>query len=139
VERFSAQLFYKLARTLEYIQTSSSIRPSEDKVPAKLLEADSGHLKMVAQICSEINLKLSAKYALKMSEDFAQKTDITFTARAPMFEVLQDRIQDEMEDNLFMFIHPERADRYDQPELFGKAVNAKFPTNQEDIVETDKC
>jgi hypothetical protein len=52
---------------------------------------------------------------------------------------LQHRIRDEMEDNLFMFIPPERATLYNNAELFGKDVNAKFPGLQFDIVECGNC
>ncbi len=38
-----------------------------------------------------------------------------------------------------MFVPPERAAYYDQPELFGKEVNAKFPDIQFDVVEAGNC
>jgi hypothetical protein len=52
---------------------------------------------------------------------------------------LERTITWEMEDKLFMYIPPERADRYDQKELFGKDVNAKFPTIQYDAAEAGNC
>ena len=44
-----------------------------------------------------------------------------------------------MADKSFMFVPPERAAYYDQPELFGKEVNAKFPDIQFDVVEAGNC
>src|SRR5260370_16343987 len=44
-----------------------------------------------------------------------------------------------MEDKLFMYIPPDRAERYDQKELLGKSVNAKFPGIQYDAVEAGNC
>lgn len=52
---------------------------------------------------------------------------------------LESTIAAEMADKSFMFVPPERAAYYDQPELFGKEVNAKFPDIQFDVVEAGNC
>jgi hypothetical protein len=88
--------------------------------------------------CISIGLRLSAKYIsrnLKESAGGKQK----FSEWQKTVPELQHRIRDEMEDNLFMFIPPERAALYNNPELFGKDVNAKFPSIQYDVTEAGNC
>jgi hypothetical protein len=52
---------------------------------------------------------------------------------------LHDRIRDELEDRLFMYIPSDRAEFYDKSDLFGKDVITKFPTIQFDMVEAGNC
>ncbi len=63
----------------------------------------------------------------------------TFYELTGILTHLEQTITWEMEDRLFTYIPPDHASRYDQKELFGKDVNAKFPTIQFDLVEAGNC
>jgi hypothetical protein len=58
---------------------------------------------------------------------------------AASFRELEVRISDEIHGVMFMHIPSERAAFYDQADLFGKDVIAKFPTVQFDVVEAGNC
>src|SRR5207245_7948003 len=55
------------------------------------------------------------------------------------FKELSERIRDDLQARLFLWIPPERSRFYSQKKLFGKLVADKFPQASEDIEEAGKC
>lgn len=137
MEKFSAELFYNigvlLAQAMEFSEP-----PRTGPVPyEKQMEILRRTLAVMEKSCSRISLALSVK---------AIKRAIERLSRSPSQEIIKEmlgeidqRITDEMEDNLFMFIPQDRAVFYDSKELFGAEVNATFPELQFDIVEAGNC
>jgi hypothetical protein len=140
MEQYYAHAFYQIARCLEALARLSTKEVDDLIIPSDdFLERDSKGLKGVAESCALVGLTLSTMYAQRMSETIAPGKKLTFAERAKHFTILQDRIQDEMSLMLVMRIPQEQAELYDKAELFGKNVNARFPTIQFDVVEAGNC
>ena len=88
--------------------------------------------------CSQIGLHQALKHIARLKIGLQKDSLIAGDIQTALAE-LHERIRDEMEDRLFMYIPSDRAPFYKQPELFGKVVNAQFPTIQFDIVEAGNC
>jgi hypothetical protein len=86
-----------------------------------------------------IQLHLSAKRAAYILREVKTNIIVIHKELQERLRELQHLIEDEMEEKLFMHVPPERANFYEQPTLFGQAVNAKFPQTQYDIVEAGNC
>jgi hypothetical protein len=137
MEKFSAGTFYVLARIIEQIADHGRTHPPDEIIPADRAEYDSENLLEVAADCSAIGLRLSATCANELAEKL--KEEITFGERSSILDILQGRIKDEMNTQLFLYIPTERVWSYDQKELFGQGVNNKFPEAQFDITEAGNC
>lgn len=142
MEEFSAVVFYHIGRYLVYLQRQGQVAAEESnpnnilteeqlRKPLEVLEAIRTH-------CKEIGLGLSVKTIARIVEQ-AEGGTLSHKALQDGAEDLARRISDEIEDKLFMFVPSERAALYNQAELFGKEVNAKFPAIQFDVVETGNC
>jgi hypothetical protein len=136
MEKFRADGFFEISRLLQSFYSVSYPKPEiligED---AKLVTE---WLPDLQNNCALIGLRLSAKYISKEIENLkAGKTSVADWQKT--IPELQHRIRDEMEDKLFMYIPPERADRYDQPQIFGKDVHSRFPAIQYDATEAGNC
>lgn len=139
MERYSAHMFYQVARLLENLASLTTKTLENEFVPDTMLEGDSKGMKSAAAMCDSVGLTLSSMYAGQSSEVLTLGKQVTFRERSERIKVLQDRIQDEMSLLLVMRIPVRQAEFYDKPELFGKAVNAKFPGIQFDVVEAGNC
>ena len=135
MEQFRVASFFDISRVLEALRTAEvddkSIIKKDSVIPSKWLPD-------LVTKCESIGLRLSAKYVTRAISTL-NKEKSTVGDWREMIPELQHRITDEMDDRLFMYIPPERADRYDEKELLGKEVNAKFPTIQYDITEAGNC
>ena len=135
MEKFSADVFFEISRLL---QTFVSANASEESIVNANSKMVKEWLPDLRSACASVGLRLSVKYISRSLEELKKgKTKVAEWQKT--VPELQHRIRDEMEDNLFMFIPPERAARYANAELFGQAVNAKFPGIQFDIVECGNC
>jgi hypothetical protein len=70
---------------------------------------------------------------------FADNPSTVFGDLAPAIEQLRSNIRREMSASLFFYVPSRQAEFYAQKELFGAAVNAKFPSIQFDMVEAGNC
>jgi hypothetical protein len=138
MERFSAQKFFNLATILEDLtrleETGTQPLGQQDKdVIDKWFEN-------LRKDCLAIGLKISAVHAQRII-DQVRSGGVTHPKhlQAQLLPELRNRIQDELGDKMFMYIPPERAERYDQKEIFGAEVNAKLPAVQYDAVEAGNC
>jgi hypothetical protein len=102
-----------------------------DSKPASMLEFTKTN-------CVELGLSVSAKCVQHMSERMADNTT-TYGEMMDLFGQLDRTIFWEMEDKLFMFVPPDRAEAFNKPELLGKDVSTGFPQLQFDIVEAGNC
>lgn len=134
MQKFSAVAFYDIAATL---QEMSHAEATQERISpnSKLVE---DFLPRIEKLSAGIGLTLSNKLITRMRESLT-KEDVTVQQFQEWIPELHRRIVDEMEDRLFLYIPSDRAALYDRVELFGKEVNAKFPTIQFDLVEAGNC
>ena len=94
-------------------------------------------LKRVKAECEAIGLRFSAMCI----GDFLKSVHGRLTSKE-LIQALsetENSIRREMSLVNFFYMPSEQADFYSQDELFGVAVNAKFPSIQYDIVEAGNC
>ncbi len=120
-------------RNAEGIQSTRTRKP-----PIVGLDSAAAFLRSQKDRCAEIGLLLSEKAEDRLISKLTQKAQPWSEFEASIAEIHQ-RIKDEMEDKLFMLMPSDRAPFFDQPELLGKDVAAKFPKTQYDIVEAGNC
>ena len=90
--------------------------------------------------CSDVGLKVSAALIANRKEYYGSKSvAMTGTEFSTDMEHLAETIRIEMSQVQFMYMPAEQAAFYNQKELFGQDVNAKFPGIQFDIVEAGNC
>src|SRR5580704_12023066 len=92
-------------------------------------------LTTVEKQCENIGLKLAAKAAREYREEIEAGRIKTFSDASEAVVTLDKIIVLQLRENLFMFISPEQAAFYSKPQLFGEAVNNRFPGCQFDIEE----
>lgn len=138
MQEFSAVVFWNIGVLIGRLQKDFSKRNPGQKFEALKDEhpAIDVHQSIVKR-CAEIGLKVSSKCGESIVREL--KEGYTSGEFSKDLEQLENTIRWEMEDKLFMYIPPDRAERYDEPELLGTAVSAKFPAIQYDIVEAGNC
>jgi hypothetical protein len=96
-------------------------------------------LTSVEKNCEDIGLKL----AVQATRDYRVEIECgrikTYTDASEAISTLDKIITLQLRENLFMFIPPDRAAFYAEPQLFGEAVNKRFPRCQYDIEESGNC
>ncbi len=135
MEQFSARRFFEIAVALGMLDsgaTGSELGEDAAKFTIKWLGD-------IASDCRAIGLQLSATHAERIKWKVEQKYIKTEKAIQEYLPELRNRIEDELAVNLFMFVPSERAEFFDKPELFGRDVNARFPTIQFDMTEAGNC
>jgi hypothetical protein len=145
VEKFSADIFFTIGQYLCIAQRTFKDRiRQEGNSAATVLGApsseskDNAILNSIKEACSQIGLTVSTKCVTSLIR-MRNQENVTMGQVIDAIHTLEQTITWEMEDRLFMYINPNRAARYDQPELFGKDVNTKFSTIQFDLVEAGNC
>jgi hypothetical protein len=140
MEQFSADIYFALASYLANLRADLKTVPAETKVEAQVLQWAKGDVDIWAEIsnlCESIGLRASTKCVKSILENHVKES--TVGKMIEEISQLEDIIQWEMQDRLFMFIPSDRADRYNKSELFGTDVTAKMPQTQFDIVEAGNC
>jgi hypothetical protein len=141
MQRFSADTFYLISRYLERVKHRLDDQVKKGKTREdKLDPAGSTGLSIFENIveqCTAIGLTVSAKCASGMTD--LMKAGSTFGQAMDQLAMLEKTIKYEMEDKLFMYIPPDRAELYNSKEIFGTEVNSKFPEIQFDAVEAGNC
>lgn len=143
MQQFSADMFYVIAQYLDRIHLRIEQRFKEGSTRETEMSAlDSGSdafkaLNTIKDSCVKIGLTVSVKCVddlIKMNQGRSTLGDLMDQTAN-----LEKTIRYEMEDKLFMYIPPDRAEFYDSKEMFGADVNTKFPTIQFDLVEAGNC
>jgi hypothetical protein len=140
MEKFSAEIFFHIGvsicetKSLTAMEQRTPDAPAETK--ALIRNTRTRLLNVLQTHCGSIGLTQSVKGVNRL-----QKTHEAASSEQIIGALteIDNRIADEMGDHLFMHIPTDRASFYNQPELFGKDVNAKFPTIQFDVVEAGNC
>jgi hypothetical protein len=135
MEKFSAHIFFAISIVLEKLRHYAV---DEDRVLKKDGVIPSEWLPDLNVKCQEIGLRYSSKYITRTIEQI-RKGETTIAEWKEMIPEIQNRIMDEMEDNLFMYIPSARAGRYDLAEPFGAQVAKDFPSCSFDAKEAGNC
>jgi len=136
MKKFDAHSFFGIARVLERLR-NVQVEPPEQMIGKESVIATTW-LPDLKSRCDALNLSLASKLIARVIGRIDRGV-ASVKDWQEMIPEVQSRIQDELEQNLFMFIPPDRASRYDTPELLGAEVNKKFPTIQYDVVEAGNC
>lgn len=151
MQRFSAGAFYRIGKLLEELRhvwsqpvgvgdaAYSFVKRPDPFVQEGDATALANLLALIRENCDSVGLNLSVRAIDSLSQTLQQPNAITYKQVPSRIEELDRRIQDEMRNHLFMFIPPKDAEKYDKAELFGVAVNTKFPKAQFDIIEAGNC
>jgi hypothetical protein len=140
MEKYFAESFYQLARTIEYIATRSRNNvESSNQLPEELRKSHIDGLTAALGMCKHVNLALSALYVDRFIKELKSTKPMTGIEFADKLGILQDRIQDETSQTLILRIPPERASRYEQAQPFGAEVDTKFPSVAFDAKEAGNC
>ena len=140
MEKFSAENFMIIAKFLANARAKASAMGSlETKVNNNLLEGSPGHtiLTAVRNGCEKIGLRISVKSADYILESGTGQDTVGSIIES--ISQLEKTITWEMEDRLFMYIPPARAERYELAEPFGPEVAKGFPAASFDTKEAGNC
>jgi hypothetical protein len=142
MEKFAADVFFALGRQLAIARQNVEVqinlpgnsRDTEMPAASSLsIEITNG----IKKQCSSIGLRISEKCIDNILAMLSKP--VTLGNLSDAFAHLEKTIKWEMEDRLFMYIPLDRAERFNQVELFGAGVNAKFSSTQYDMVEAGNC
>ena len=142
MEKFSADGFYAISQYLTNVKHNFERRIKEGATREDFLEAkpESTGLRTfesIKSLCGSSGLRVAVKCADDMIKLVRNGTKVG--EAMDQLAILEKTIMYEMEDKLFMYIPPERAQFFDSKEMFGTDVNTKFPTIQFDLVEAGNC
>lgn len=87
----------------------------------------------------QLGLKQSLKYINTIRDDKLSAGDFTFAMLRHEADILQQRIDHELDDIVTGFIPIDRVPYLENEELFGPEVNARFPSATADIVAAGTC
>jgi hypothetical protein len=147
MEKFSAEAFYKIARFIEM----ASIGGEEAK--RIMMELGRGAGVSIRPHCEALGLAMSVTQTHRVKQAIDHMDEVT--AETPQdqeaikrvnleyqtaMKSLQERIQDEMAKNLFLFVPPEDAPFYNNADAYAPvAAVAKWAHLSEDFSEGAKC
>jgi hypothetical protein len=139
MEKFAAEEFCRICSNLSGMSEfylSNEVKPLEMDVRV----AVASRLSTAVQTCRQIGLEVTARQ-IEANVDvlLSHAGFVTGIQLSQILACLGQALVSEMSIHLFMRIVPKQAAYYSQPELFGKDVNAKFPSIQFDLVEAGNC
>jgi hypothetical protein len=140
MEKFSALSFYEIGERLALLDSVLEGDESNGAAEKKNFKDGGAASKAFLEIkenCRKIGLAIAMKCIDGIIEQGLRGT--TTEELIHSMTELNRIIKWEMEDRLFTYVPPDQASRYDQKELFGQNVNAKFPNIQFDLVEAGNC
>jgi hypothetical protein len=82
---------------------------------------------------------MSALAAGRLLESSQSTDTLSWEDRAAALRELENRITDEMESILFLYVPRERVPYYDTIDLFGANIRTTFPSITYDVEEAGKC
>jgi len=89
--------------------------------------------------CEAIGLTYSVKYIQKRFMPEMKKGGITFGEVGQKIRELHDRISDEMQESLFLFVPKGNSQYFHKPQLFGPEVASAFPSVSFNVEEAGNC
>ncbi len=144
MNKFDGGKYLSVAANLGATSAWLAQRPS---VPMSVqnLQNTKAQLLERAKECREIGLKVSGRQfemaAASMDDalNAPQGVAFAFAQASTMIDALQNAMISEMESHLFLWIKSDKADYYEQPELFGATVARQFPSTSQDVCSAGNC
>lgn len=138
MERFAASAFIYISQSLASLKSVMGTGPSETTFgPMEPTDGMYGLVDSIGERCTEIGLKTAQECVKELLNDLRHGT--TNGKLITAFTELDNTIRREMRGVSFFHMPASQAEFYDQSELFGLDVNAKFPSIQYDMVESGNC
>ncbi|MGD0736891.1 MAG: hypothetical protein ABR976_17295 [Terracidiphilus sp.] len=141
MENFSATAFFRIATQLTILASACNQDQAAGKRILLLPEQKQIFLDAVIEIkerCAELGLKVSQRSAGYLI-NLMNQPDTIFSGLGSDIGNLRSSILWEMDEIRFFHMPSKQEEFYDQKELFGATVNAKFPSVQFDMVESGNC
>jgi hypothetical protein len=135
--KFSASQFYTIADVLASLEAIINAAKPDEEVNQATREKLTKMVTNIGKRCEEINLSMSLCSVERLSK--AVGSHDKFQKFKGLFEELNNRIHDEIQDNLFLFIPKTHVRFYEAEQLFTAQVEAAFPSATYDIKEAGKC
>ncbi|MGD0942410.1 MAG: hypothetical protein ABR905_22180 [Terracidiphilus sp.] len=138
MEHFSAAAFMFISRSLADLRVALREIPADRQLwPNGVGSAPSQLVSAVGERCAELGLVTSVRCVQDITLDIGQ--GVIASALIASLVELDNTVRREMSTHRFFHMPGSRAELYDQNELFGPNVNAKFPSIQYDMVEAGNC
>ena len=135
MEKFIADKYFKIGSVLGSL--IGALEQESGKSPRLEGAIISGWLSEITENCKSIGLIQSAK-AAKHEHDTRRKN---VTELSVSVDALRRLIENEMEEHLFLWVPPHRADFYskDAEAIIGKDCCDRFPSIRREVEESVKC
>lgn len=138
MEQFSAKAFYLMGLYLAGARRGLERQSRELKIePGPLTGYGAEMFVRVRSECQTLNLTVSLECINEFLESYAK--GMTVGKILDALGEVENTIRRELNGIKFFFLPAKQADFYDRKELFGPAVNTKFPAIQYDMVEAGNC
>lgn len=143
MEKFDISRYWAACEMLEYITHALEV-PSEvvnEQVPlTRIARIMPELMPRVAKNLDKLNLTQSAIKARRIAEKRLEGSNIRENMELKrQIEELQERIHDELNSQLFIYILPKQAKYYENPQKDWEEIVSRFPDTLDDIEEAHKC
>lgn len=138
MEQFSAAEFFGIAQSLTSIKEEFSRSPEAKVKRYEATEKTDQWMKDMVDKCIKAGLSVSA-HLINNKRMWVKHGLATLGEFANEIDHIAESIRTEMYLRKFMHLPPDQAKWYDQQEMFGADVNARFPGIQFDMVEAGNC
>jgi hypothetical protein len=138
MEKFSAASYFTLGQGIQQIRDGLENQPDKGVgLRESLSPALKTALNEIGIQCKAVALKVTEQLCIELLNSLDKV--LSEGKLHDALDHISQTIAIEMNQNLFMYIPSVQSEFYDQPEMFGKYVNTKFPTVQYDLVEAGNC
>jgi hypothetical protein len=137
MEQFAAEKFFHISSQLAGMAqhyTSGGVRRVSQVDQATL----AGQLEDVGTQCSDIGLRVAAQ-VMYANANQLRNAQFVGLQLGQLLVCVGQAVASEMATTLFMRIFPERAEYYEDQELFGSLVVSNFPSAARDIRSAGSC
>jgi hypothetical protein len=139
MEKFAAEKFVTICSNISII-AAGQMKDSPMLLEAEHRKVLADSLRKIERSCREIGLKTTALQILSVADRLdngywlADSHQISQTLLC-----LNDAIRAEMSTHLFLRVFPNRAEYFEQEDLFSAIASAKFPSAKRDIKDAGTC
>src|SRR2546429_816069 len=138
MKKFQAHTFFSSSQTLEgWINDLARHNENSEVTDFEKSSFVAGAPAVIAGL-RDTGLEFSVQQVERIKATLATKR-ITYREYRELLRTLQDRIQDEFSDLLFLSISKIKAPYYENEELFGADVKNKYPSAAFEIKEAGNC
>lgn len=139
MQKFGAEKYFAIARGLEHLVVIFQNRAIVDE-PFEAKPQWNDMFCAIRDRCAECGLSVSSDLLTQFADEINDiNSRMTFGDVSSRMDHIGRTITTEMKQAVFMYIPADRAERYDQQELFGAEVASVFTSASFDIRESGNC